>query len=213
VAPEDSSATLEFYIKYKYLSGGDLGILLRRCNRLFSQVHRMYFSAGSDFEPVLLVDEILTGQSVRLKLIGGWRPRVSTEEGELVVGVNRSLGLPLLTLVLLMSAADKAIDFRNKYYEGELQKMDMVLKQYEIDKARAEGLAPLKKEGDRIVTSLLKNRAITDVEINGVPIKGSSKRRSTVFNPRHGNPAVQEPSHDASELPIDFPDPWNKPNE
>jgi hypothetical protein len=61
---------------------------------------------------------------------------------------------------LLLSAADKAMDMRNKYYDGQIKQIELQLKQEEINKIRrgSETKAPeeLEKQSQIIIASVLK---------------------------------------------------------
>lgn len=186
-----SAASLDFYIQYEYLPSRDLGVLLEACNNLSDIAYRLYAELSQHGTwadpPVLEISEVHTGESIKFKLIERALPSISSDrENDIVIGVPKKLGIPLLLGFLLISAADQAMDLRNKYYDGEIKRIELQLKQEEINKLRhmgETGVPPvLQKQSEAIVASLLNNPALKSVSINGVPIKapdsiGSSPHR------------------------------------
>ena len=123
------------------------------------------------------LSEANTGDSIKFKFIERALPSISSDkENDIVIGVPKKLGIPVLMGFLLLSAADKAMDMRNKYYDGQIKQIELQLKQEEINKIRrgSEIKAPeeLEKQSQTIIASLLSNTAFTSVSINGVQIKG-----------------------------------------
>jgi hypothetical protein len=175
-----SAATLDFYIQYEYLSSRDFGKLLEACNELSDSAYRFYAESlrGTWAEPpVLELSEANTGKSIKFKFTERALPSISSDkENDIVIGVPKKLGIPVLMGFLLLSAADKAMDMRNKYYDGQIKQIELQLKQEEINKVRHgnETKAPeeLEKQSQTIVASLLSNKAFKSVSINGVEIKG-----------------------------------------
>jgi len=175
-----SAASLDFYIQYEYLSSRDFGTLLEACSNLSDSAYRFYAeslrSTWAD-PPVLELSEANTGDSIKFKFIERALPSISSDkENDIVIGVPKKLGIPVLMGFLLLSAADKAMDMRNKYYDGQIKQIELQLKQEEINKIRRSGetKAPeeLEKQSQTIIASLLSNTAFTLVSINGVQIKG-----------------------------------------
>jgi hypothetical protein len=187
-----SAASLDFYIQYDYLSSRDFGRLLEDCNELSDSAYRFYSEPlpGTWAEPpVLELSEAKTGDSIKFKFIERALPSISSDkENDIVIGVPKRLGIPVLMGALLLGAADKAMDMRNKYYDGQIKQIELQLKQEEINKIRRgdETKAPeeLEKQSQAIIASILSNKAFKAVSINGVQIKGPhsnepSPRRST----------------------------------
>ena len=184
-----SAASLDFYIQYEYLSSRDFGTLLEACNDLSDKAYRFYAESLRGIwaePPVLELSEANTGDSIKFKFIERALPSISSDrENDIVIGVPKKLGIPVLMGFLLLSAADKAMDMRNKYYDGQIKQIELQLKQEEINKIRrgSETKAPeeLEKQSQTIVASLLNNKAFKTVSINGVEIKGP---HSTEPSPR-----------------------------
>ena len=186
-----SAASLDFYIQYEYLSSRDFGRLLEACNELSDSAYRFYAESSRSTwaePPVLELSEAKTGDSIKFKFVERALPSISSDkENDIVIGVPKKLGIPVLMGFLLLSAADKAMDMRNKYYDGQIKQIELQLKQEEINKIRRgnETKAPeqLEKQSQTIIASLLGNKAFKSVSINGVEIKGphstepSPKRR------------------------------------
>ena len=189
-----SAASLDFYIQYEYLSSRDFGTLLEACNDLSDNAYRFYAesSRGTWAEPpVLELFEANTGDSIKFKFIERALPSISSDkENDIVIGVPKKLGIPVLMGFLLLSAADKAMDMRNKYYDGQIKQIELQLKQEEINKIRhgSETKAPieLEKQSQTIIASILNNKAFKSVSINGVEIKGP---HSTEPSPRNRHAA------------------------
>jgi hypothetical protein len=123
---------------------------------------------------VLEVAEAHTGDSIKFKFIERAIPSIlSDKENDIVIGF------------LLLSAADKAMDMRNKYYDGQIKQIELQLKQEEINKIRRgnETRVPeeLEKQSQIIVSSLPNTAAFKSVSINGVQIK---RPHSTEPSPR-----------------------------
>jgi hypothetical protein len=185
----EEAASLDFYIQYEYLSSRDFGALLTACNSLSESAYRYYEEhlRGAWAEPpVLELFEIRTGESIKFKFIERAIPSISSDkENDIVIGVPKKLGIPVLMAFLLLGAADKGMDMRNKYYDGQIKQIELQLKREEINKIRRgdETRVPeeLEKQSQVIVSSLLNNEAFKSVSINGVQIKGP---HSTEPNPR-----------------------------
>jgi hypothetical protein len=175
-----NATSLNFYIQYEYLSSRDFGALLTACNGLSESAYGRYAEALRITwaqPPVLELFEVQTGESIKFKFIERALPSISSDkDNDIVIGVPKKLGIPVLMGFLLLSAADRAMDMRNKYYEGEIKKIDLQLKQEEINKIRhgRETKVPeeLEKQSEIVVSSLLNNPAFRSVSINGVEIKG-----------------------------------------
>ena len=183
------AASLDFYIQYGYLSSRDFGALLTACNGLSDSAYRYYEERSHGawaLPPVLELYEIQTGESIKFKFVERAIPSISSDkENDIVIGVPKKLGIPVLMGFLLLSAADKAMDMRNKYYDGQIKQIELQLKQEEINKIRRgdETRVPeeLEKQSQVIISSLLNNEAFKSVSINGVQIKGP---HSTEPSPR-----------------------------
>jgi hypothetical protein len=185
----EEAASLDFYIQYEYLSSRDFGALLTACNSLSESAYRYYeerLRGAWAQPPVLELFEIRTGESIKFKFIERAIPSISSDkENDIVIGVPKKLGIPVLMAFLLLGAADKGMDMRNKYYDGQIKQIELQLKREEINKIRRgnETRVPeeLEKQSQIIISSLLNNEAFKSVSINGVPIKGP---HSTEPNPQ-----------------------------
>ena len=73
-----------------------------------------YPGFDSRYEPSLWVEQIHTGDSIRLKFKEGWIPRASTEDGEFLLELPKPLGLTVLMASLLLSGAEKVLNIPEK---------------------------------------------------------------------------------------------------
>jgi hypothetical protein len=85
MARTNRSPSLDIYIQYEYLASFDLSRLLNDLNHLLTDAYRAYPDTNRDYEPYLAVRTIRTGKSVKLKLVEGWKPRLSTDKGDAVM--------------------------------------------------------------------------------------------------------------------------------
>src|SRR6266581_3787664 len=93
--------------------------------------------------PELELVEVQTGESIKFKFTERALPSISSDkENDIVIGVPKKLGIPVLMGFLLLSAAEKALDMRNKYYDGQIKQIELQLKREEIDKIRRVAKAP-----------------------------------------------------------------------
>lgn len=177
---QETVESLDFYIEYEYLSSRDFGEILVASNSLSETAYRYYIESFRGMwaqPPVLELSQVHTGESIKFKFVERAVPSISSDkENDIVIGIPKKLGIPVLMGFLLLTAADKAMDMRNKYYDGQIKQIELQLKQEEINKIRGSHETKVPEELDKqaqvIVTSLLRNPAFTSVNINGVPIKG-----------------------------------------
>jgi hypothetical protein len=163
---------LEVYIKYEYLTSYDLSRVLSRLSWLLRAAYMRYPGFDSRYEPSLWVEEIHTGDSIRLKFIEGWIPRASTNEEGVVLELTKPLGLTVLMAALLLNGAEKVLNIEKGYIEVQKDKVELVLKQEEARKILQSPHAPaLQQEAGSIVQFISDNPAFRNVEINGARIK------------------------------------------
>jgi hypothetical protein len=186
-------ASLDFYIQFEYLSSRDFGALLMACSILSESAYRYYSEVSHGVwaqPPELELAEVQTGESIKFKFIERAVPTISSDkENDIVIGIPKKLGIPILMASLLLNAADKAMDMRNKYYDGQIKQIELQLKQEEINKIRrGEAKAPeeLEKQSQLIMSSILSNPSFRSVSINGVAVKGP---HSTNPGPRRSDAA------------------------
>src|SRR5689334_10211536 len=118
MARTNRSPSLDVYIQYEYLSSYDLSRLLNDLNQLLIEAYKAYPNPIRGYEPFLEVETVRTGNSVRLKLVEGWQPSLSTNsEGEIEVSIPKKLGLPVLLAALLVHGASDAVSMRKDYYD------------------------------------------------------------------------------------------------
>jgi hypothetical protein len=187
------SASLDFYIQFEYLSSREFGALLMACSILSESAYRYYSEVSHGVwaqAPELELVEVQTGESIKFKFIERAVPTISSDkENDIVIGIPKKLGIPILMASLLLNAADKAMDMRNKYYDGQIKQIELQLKQEEINKIRrGEAKAPeeLEKQSQLIMSSILSNPSFKSVSINGVAVKGP---HSTNPGPRRSGAA------------------------
>jgi hypothetical protein len=200
MARTNRSPSLDIYIQYEYLASNDLSRLLNDLNHLLIEAYRAYPNSSRSYEPFLEVGTIRTGNSVRLKLVEGWQPNLSTDsKGEIEVSIPKKLGLPVLLAVLLVHGASDAVSARKDYYEGEKARIETALERQEANKVmQSDRAKSLEEEARKIAGFIATNPAFTAVSVNKVGIKGGP---DGAFRPIHSAPQKQlEPvGHD---LPV-----------
>jgi len=174
MARTNRSPSLDIYIQYEYLASYDLSRLLNDLNHLLVEAYKAYPNSNRGYEPFLEVRTVRTGNSVRLKLVEGWQPRLSTDsEGEVEVSIPKKLGLPVLLAVLLVHGASDAVSMRKDYYEGEKARIEAALAQQEANKImQSDRVKSLEEEARKIAEFIATNPAFTGVSVNKVGIKG-----------------------------------------
>jgi hypothetical protein len=166
--------SLDIYIQYEFLASYDLSRLLNDLNHLLIEAYKAYPNPSRGYEPFLEVGTVRTGNSVRLKLVEGWQPRLSTDsEGEIEVSIPKKLGLPVLLAVLLVHGVSDAVSVRKDYYEGEKARVETALEQQEANKVmQGDRAKSLEEEARKIAEFIATNPAFTAVSVNKVGIKG-----------------------------------------
>jgi len=191
---ENSSEALEIYIDYDRLGAQDLAGLLSNLSFISTKIAEDYFSrfegyAGEDL-PTLDIETIHTGGSIKFRLVEGWKVRItSSKEADIVVGVPRKLGLPIVIGYLLVSIANGYQDYRNKQLDNRLKEIEIQLKETELAKAMAlhhaeeqdtfrlasnyidDKVPEIKPAIMDTIKSVFGNRDMTAFRINGIEIK------------------------------------------
>lgn len=206
MARTNRNPSLDIYIQYEHLASYDLSRLLNDLNHLLIEAYRAYPNPSLDYEPFLEVGTVRTGNSVRLKLVEGWRLHLSTDsKGEIEVSFPKKLGLPVLLAVLLVHGVSDAVSVRKDYYEGEKARIETALEQQEANKVmQSDRAKSLEEEARKIAEFIATNPAFTAVSVNKVGIKG---RPHGAFRPRHSAPQkLLEPV--GSDLPVFTAEDW-----
>lgn len=189
MARTNRSPSLDIYIQYEYLASNDLSRLLNDLNHLLIEAYRAYPDSNRDYEPYLAVRTIRTGNSIKLKLVEGWKPRLSTDKGEVEVSIPKKLGLPVLVTALLLEGVSYVVGVRKDYYEGEKARIETALAQQEASKImQSDRAKSLEEEARSIVEFMAANPAFTAVSVNKVGIKG---RPDEALRPKHSAPQKQ----------------------
>jgi len=138
--PENSSEVLEIYIDYERLKAKDVAKLLSNLSFISTKIAEDYFSRFNDYQgeelPTLDIEAVNTGDSIKFKLIEGWKVNItSNEEADIVVGIPKKLGLPIVIGYLLVAMANGYQDFRNTQLDNRLKEIEIQLKESELAKA------------------------------------------------------------------------------
>jgi len=138
--PENSSEVLEIYIDYERLKAKDVAKLLSNLSFISTKIAEDYFSRFNDYQgeelPTLDIEAVNTGDSIKFKLIEGWKVNItSNEEADIVVGIPKKLGLPIVIGYLLVAMAIGYQDFRNTQLDNRLKEIEIQLKESELAKA------------------------------------------------------------------------------
>lgn len=170
---------LPIYILYTELRASDFGQLLLSFDGLYEATFRGYTDIiGISFtkRPRLEIQEIHTGNSIKFEFTEGWLPNVYSDvQHDIVIGVPKKLGIPLLIGYFLLASTQKVLEVRNEYLDGCIIKMEIRLKEAEISKLLfekdANKLSNLRERSDEIIRSIVKNETFVNVQIYGVEIK------------------------------------------
>lgn len=183
---------LDVYISFDRLNAKDLAFFLNRITQINDKISEDYFIRfGNKFEwsdlPILEVESIYTGDSIKISLIEGWKPKISSDKhNDIVIGVPKNLGIPLVIGWLLITGASQYLDLRNKQLDNKLKEIEIQIKQSELNKLfRTENsetpiisITSLEKNIPEVKTLTLdtikviaKNNDFTDFKVNGVSIK------------------------------------------
>lgn len=173
----ESINTLDFYIQYNQLNASDLGRILLSCNSLYDGAYEMYgreTTVRFAEAPALIIDEMYTGNSIKFRFTESWLPTFSSDkDDDIVVGVPKKLGIPLLIGYLLLSSAEKILNVRNEYLEMKKNEIELQLKQHEISKImeNKERLNNLQKKADELFLQINHNQRFMQVTVNETTIK------------------------------------------
>jgi hypothetical protein len=138
--PENSLEALEVYIDYDRLKTNDLAMLLSNFSFISTKIAEDYFLRYGDYQgdelPTLDIETINTGGSIKFKLVEGWTVKITnSEEADIVVGIPKKLGVPIVIGYLFVSIANGYQDFRNKQLDIKLKELEIQLKETELSKA------------------------------------------------------------------------------
>jgi hypothetical protein len=171
--------TLDFYIQFTRLKAEDFGQIMLSASDIYNGLLNLYFHETGiqiDDKPSLELFKVQTGDSIKFCFTEGWLPKVhSDKEHDIIIGTPKKLGIPLLIGYLLLCSVEKIIDVENKHLDGQIKKLELRLKQEEInklkEKADSKAFQELQKKSDRLVYALLMNTTFTEITINNTLIK------------------------------------------
>ena len=176
---------IDIYFKYDYLDINELTELFNRLDKLYKSIldnsYPVYFSEkyGQPFRNFLEIDSINTGQSIRIRFKEGWKPEFRFRKKELEISIPVKLGIPAIVLYFLLTGAQKMINMRNDYLDGQLKELEIKLKQMELYEKmedresyrRPSPSRPYQRQGDETINFMINNKNINYIEINGTVIK------------------------------------------
>jgi hypothetical protein len=129
-----NTENLEIYLSFKRLKAKDLARLLNNLSDISDSVIQHYYSSVIE-TPSLDILTINTGNSIKISLIEGWSPKISSnKKHDIVVDVPKKLGIPLVIIYLLFHGANLCLDCRNKYLDSEIKEKELHLKKLELNK-------------------------------------------------------------------------------
>lgn len=141
-----SFETLEIYIDYDRLKAKDLAIYLQNLSDVATKIVEDFFSRFNNYEgedlPTLDVEAIKTGNSIKLRLIEGWKPRVRSggqDNEHIFVEIPKKLGVPIVIGHLLIVTAMGYLGIKNLMLDNQIKEIEKQLKQTELAKAMAIG--------------------------------------------------------------------------
>lgn len=191
---------LEIYISYERLKAKDLATYLHNLSIVAEKVTEDYmlrfgdrYIPSTDY-PYLEVDSIHTGNSIKFTLTEGWKPSISSdEENDIVIGVPKKLGIPLVVGYLLITAAGQYQDMRMKSLDIQTKEIELQLKKTELAKALTDNSHPNENYPFRpefylqskipeartvlldTVKNIIRNPDITKFKINNIDIVSMEK--------------------------------------
>jgi hypothetical protein len=190
--PEIDSAeieSLDVYISYGRLRlkslvefSSQLSDLVESIRVVHSEMAGIPISQLSEFE----IDTVHTGDSIKFKFRESWMPSISSnKESDIIVGIPKKLGIPLVIGWLLLTGAKQLMDIRNVQLDNELKSLEIKLKQSELQKTTlASHVAEekLRSEAARTIVTIYQNLDFQKFEINGVTLfnrTGQGENRPT----------------------------------
>lgn len=196
---ENSTETLEIYIAYDQLKAKDLADFLSNLSFIADKIAEDYFSRFNENYtgelPTLDIESIHTGESVKFKLIEGWKLKIgSSDEADIVVSIPKKLGIPLVIGYILIWGANQYLDFRIKLRDLEEKETDIKIEQVELNKAIGASRKNIPESILRYidnkvpevkpavldtVKSILKNPEITQFKVNGIEIKDHGNKNGS----------------------------------
>jgi len=189
--------TLQVYISFDRLNSKDLAFFLNRVSEISDKLSDDYFIRfgnrldWNDF-PILEIGSIYTGNSIKITLIEGWKPKIgSDKDNDIVIGVPKNIGIPLVIGWLLISGASQLLDLRNKQLDNKLKEIEIQIKQSEVNKlfttdnnsdtstismtSLDKNIPELRAMTLDTIRAIAKNDDFTDFKINGISITHLTK--------------------------------------
>jgi len=181
---EISPHSLEIYISYHHLTASSLGESIRALGLIADDSAELYankVSIGKENLPTLEIDAVHTGDSIKFTFGEGWLPSISSDkENDIIINTPKKLGIPLLVGFLLLTGLKNSLTIYNEYLDTRIKKIELVLKQSEVQKIREnrEEWNTLVNKSIKIVNTILINHEYTkfivyDVDI--INIKNENK--------------------------------------
>jgi hypothetical protein len=167
---------LPVYLRYERLTAKTLGHLLNELGGIADFAAETY-SRHCLIRvplPMLEVETVRTGDSIKITFGEGWLPTVSTDkDNDIVINTPKKLGIPLLVGYLLLGAAEKTMNLHNEYLDGQLKRIELKLKEQELGKAMkpdSELVPELMPQATNTVKALVHNGDITVFQVYDIDI-------------------------------------------
>jgi hypothetical protein len=152
-------------------------------NTIISTTSEVYFNEKTQqrFRNIIVLDEIHTGDSIRIRLTEKWKIELRTKEGEIEIAIPKKLGVPLIIAFFILVAARQGIGFYNDYLDTQLDKIDIELKRNELfmqmeDQSRYNPqFNKAKRQAGNTINYIIGNDDITFFQINGITIKDDKR--------------------------------------
>ena len=128
--------------------------------------------------PPLSIENIHTGESVKFTFSEGWLPSLSSDaENDIIVGVPKKIGIPIIIGYLLLQASNQVLEMRNKMLDNHLKKIEIQLKEKEVDhlvQSEDSSKYELDREARNIIRTINRNKNFYIVQVNDITIIDNS---------------------------------------
>ncbi|MCU7551223.1 hypothetical protein OCK74_19030 [Chitinophagaceae bacterium LB-8] len=196
---ENSIETLEIYIDYDRLKAHDVATLLSNLSFVSTKIAEDYFSRFDDYQgedlPTLDIEAVNTGGSIKFIFVEGWKLKITnSEDADIVVGIPKKLGIPILIGYLFLYMANSYQDFKNTQLDNRLKEIEIQLKEVELSRALSFNNETEKQDTFRLasyyidhkipeikpvlidtIKSVLRNPDFTSFRVNDTEIKNSNR--------------------------------------
>ena len=186
---EIKNENLDIYIAFDRLKATDLAFCLEKFSLIAEKIAEdLFIRSGKYAEegdfPILEIDSMHTGDSIKFSLVEGWKPTITNDkDGGLIIGMPKKMGIPLIVGFLLLKSAAMCQEVQNKYLDNEQKRIEIQLKQIELDEkiAKKKELLNPEKISFRVLDlqslvaettkKIIMNNDFKVFKINGVDIK------------------------------------------